>query len=182
MSFHTYDHLDIPERQAVMSLFHQAFPVSRMPDRIIEASFRKKMAYLHTETEGGALLAMAFSGPVPDARWLLIDYLAVQPQLRGKGIGQRFVGKIAEWAKSVMGMSGLLIEIEATPGEAYRRRVRFWEKCGFTLTEYIHHYKVVPEPYQAMYLPFDPAVIPEDDGRSLFLHISAYHRKAFARE
>jgi hypothetical protein len=33
-----------------------------------------------------------------------------------------------------------------------------------------------------MYLPFDPAVIPKDDGRSLFRHIGEYHRKAFAKQ
>jgi GNAT superfamily N-acetyltransferase len=182
MTFHTYDHLDVPERETVMALFHEAFPAGRKPDRIIEATFRKKMGYLHTETESGAIFAMAFSGPLPDVNLLLIDYLAVRPDMRGRGIGQRFVGKIAKWARDEKRMSGLLIEIDAMPGEAYMQRIRFWEKCGFVATDYIHHYKVVPEPYRAMYLPFDPAVKPEDDGRSLFRHIGEYHRKAFAKQ
>lgn len=182
MSFHTWDHLDIPEREAVLALFHESFPAGRKPDRIIEATFRKKMGYLHLESEDGAVLAMAFTGPLPDANLLLIDYLAVRPELRGQSIGQRFVRNIAEWARAEMNMSGLLLEIDATPGEAYEQWIRFWQKCGFILTDYIHHYKVVPEPYQAMYLPFDPTVQPADDGRSLFRHISGFHRKAFARE
>lgn len=182
MSFHTYDHLEIPEREEVMDLFHDAFPSGRKPDRIIEATFLKKMGFLHLESEEGKVLAMAFTGPVADDSLLLIDYLAVRQDVRRKGIGQRFVEKIAAWARWEKHFFGLLIEIDATPGAEYVQRVRFWEKCGFLLTDYIHHYKVVPEPYQALYLPFDPKVEPEDDGRSLFRHIEGYHRKVFAKQ
>ncbi len=181
MTFHTYDNLDTPEWGEALHLYHDAFPAGRKPDRIIEGTFAKKLGFLHTESDGDKLLAMAVTGPIPAGNLLLIDYLAVRKDWRGQGIGRRFVRDIAAWARDVKRASGLLIETEAEPGAENERRIRFWENCGFILTGYTHHYRFVPEPYRAMYLPFDPAVGPKDDGKSLFRHIEWYHQQAFAK-
>lgn len=186
MNFRTYSHIDTPDWPAALSLYHQAFPASgRKPDAILTAMFKKGMSYLHTASasEEQELAAMAVTGVIPDASLLLIDYLTVRDSVRSEGIGGRFVRHIADWAQSEIHLSGMLLEAEAEPGPDNERRIHFWQRCGFVLTEYVHHYRWVPETYRAMYLSFD-AQVPDavqDGGRALFRHIEAFHKKAFER-
>jgi len=182
MAFHTYDHVNIADWNPALALYHQAFPkAGRKPDPIIMGMFAKKLSFLHTDSEGGNLSAMAFSGLIPEANVLLIDYLAVREDLRGRGIGHQFVQNIAAWAKEEKKLSGILLEAEDEPSLENVGRIRFWEKCGFILTEYVHKYIWVPETYRAMYLPFGSEFRVNDRGQSLFKYIESYHKKAFKR-
>jgi GNAT superfamily N-acetyltransferase len=182
MTFRTYDHIDTPEWEAALDLYHQAFPApGRKPDRILEGMFARRLSYLHTDTADGEMLAMAVTGLIPDAGLLLIDYLTVREDARRRGIGRRFVSNIERWARERKKLSGLLLEAEADPGEENAERIRFWERCGFVLTDYVHKYIWVPETYRAMYRMFTPDYRVDDGGRSLFRHIEEFHKKAFAR-
>lgn len=182
MGFHIDDRLDGPEGERAIRLYHESFPkAGRKPDPIIRGTFDKKLGWLITESSEEFMAAMAFAGSIPHEKLLLIDYLAVAPALRGKGIGRRFVRDIAEWAKNERGLRGILLEAEADPGEENAGRMAFWERCGFILTDYVHEYRWVPETYRAMYLPFDPDFRTEDRGESLFRHIEWFHKKAFSR-
>lgn len=185
LNYSTYSHVDTPEWPEALALYHRSFPAGRKPDAIVTGMFAKGMSELHVATEEGSgeLAAMAISGVIPAAGLLLIDYLAVRERLRDRGIGRQFVRHIADWARDERGLSGLLIEAEAEPGADNERRVRFWERCGFVLTDYVHRYKWVPETYRAMYLPFgnDVSERARDGGRALFRHIEAFHKQAFAR-
>lgn len=187
LEFRTYRQLDTPDWPAALALYHRSFPAGRKPDAILAGMFAKGMSELHTATLPHAreLAAMAVTGVIPAANLLLIDYLAVQEQLRGGGIGRRFVRRLAEWAREDMRLSGMLLEAEAEPGPDNERRIRFWESCGFTLTDYVHRYRWVPETYRAMYLPFgeDQALREQarDGGRALFRYIESFHKQAFAR-
>jgi len=186
MEIRTYRHIDTPDWPLALSLYHQAFPApGRKPDAILAGMFAKGMSGLHTvhADDGSGLAAMAITGAIPNADLLLIDYIAVRKPLQGKGIGRQFVRRIAEWARDELRLSGILLEAEAEPGAQHERRIRFWEQCGFVLTEYVHHYRWVPETYRAMYLPFN-ARLPEeaeDGGRTLFRYIEAFHKQAFAK-
>ncbi|WP_276352389.1 GNAT family N-acetyltransferase [Cohnella caldifontis] len=182
MAFRTFDDINRPEWKAALKIYHQAFPApGRKPDRILEGMFAKRLSFLHTESEDGEVLAMAVTGRVPKAELLLIDYLAVREDVRGRGYGRRFVRDIETWARDRMKLAGLLIEAEADPGEANAERIRFWERCGFVLTDYVHEYIWVPETYRAMYRMFEPGFRAQDGGRALFRHIEEFHKKAFAR-
>ncbi|MDL2215822.1 GNAT family N-acetyltransferase [Ruminococcaceae bacterium OttesenSCG-928-N02] len=83
----------------------------------------------------GALVAYAFFGGKPGAESLLLDYYAVQPNVRGQGVGGRFLKQIQQ----ALGQSSLLIEAEnpaAATDENERAtraaRVRFYEHAGAT--------------------------------------------------
>jgi GNAT superfamily N-acetyltransferase len=180
MTFRTYDHLDVPDWKQAMELYIQAFP-SRKADNIITGMFAKRISWLHTEATSGEVSAMAITGLIPEEKWLLIDYLAVRTEKRGQGIGRQFVRDLADWARNERKLSGLLLEAEADPGSENANRIRFWERCGFILTEYVHHYIWVPETYRAMYLPFGSDFRLKDRGESLFRCIESFHKKSFTR-
>jgi len=180
MIFATYDHLDFPQWPEALRLYEQTFPkTGRKPDRIIRSMFAKRICEIHIVTVNGEVAAMAITGIVRKANVLLIDYVAVKTELRGQGIGYSFIDAIKDWAKTEMNLSGVIVEVEAEPTQENERRIRFWRRCGFVLTDYVHQYIWVPEPYRAMYAAFDSEPDFPADGETLFRHISAFHRKSF---
>ncbi|CAI6030430.1 GNAT family N-acetyltransferase [Cohnella sp. JJ-181] len=165
--------------QEALSLYREAFPAEgRKPDAILARMFDKRISLLAAGREEGAMKAMAICGVLDKPKLLLIDYLAVRERDRGKGAGKRFVSLIADWAKS-RGLDGLLIEAEAEDTPENEARIRFWEKCGFVRTEYVHQYIWVPEPYRAMVRYFEPDGRGTTDGTVLIQHISEFHRRSF---
>lgn len=158
-------------------LYLDAFPEGK-PIRIIENTFAKGVGLLFVGLRDGQVASMALAGPLRNAKALLIDYIAVRPELRHHGLGAALVAEIVSYARST-GLDGLILEAEAGPEPENAERVRFWERCGFTLTPYVHQYIWVPEPYRAMYLTFDPARPLPTAGRELFKHIGGYHSYVF---
>lgn len=88
-------------------------------------------AYLDGHPAAYALLYHPINGSIA-----LLDYLAVEPQLRGRGIGSELLGLLREhYAKD---HDALMIECErpkAAPDEAEaRKRIRFYTQAGAQLT------------------------------------------------
>lgn len=164
-------------------VYHEGFPEAGRKNRtIIRRMFEKRMCFLHTATTGTEVKAMALSGKSGDGQVLILDYLAVKEDCRGKGLGKLFVGYIQTWAETIARCQRIVIEIEADPSPDNIRRIGFWEQCGFRLTEYVHHYIWVPEPYRAMYLNFHhPDFRLPDRGESLFRYITRFHKKAYSK-
>ncbi|WP_366344619.1 GNAT family N-acetyltransferase [Paenibacillus amylolyticus] len=108
-------------------------------------------------------------------RILIIDYLAVEQKLRGLSIGTWMLKQIRAWA--------LREHREAEFGTtvAHQERIQFWQRNGFILTSYVHQYRMVPEPYQAMMLPLDTSTHVPDDGEALFRYINAFHKVAYRK-
>ncbi|MBB6672756.1 GNAT family N-acetyltransferase [Cohnella nanjingensis] len=181
MRFETYDRLEERIWPEARRLYHQAFPEGRKPDGIIEAMFARKLSLLHIGETDGLVAAMAITGVIRPANALLIDYLAVRPDRQGEGLGTAFVEAMKTWAKDEQGLDGLILEAESDPTPANERRIRFWRRCGFIATAYVHQYIWVPEPYRAMYLPFGEAPNLPRDGEALFRHIGAFHRRSFRK-
>ena len=181
MELLTLDHLDEIYWPEAEKLYDEAFPLEgRKSDAIIRSMFDRRVSRLHVGINDGQVEAMAITGKVDEGRVLLIDYLAVKGRLRGQGIGGAFMHEIVRWAKDTEKLRGIVIEAECEPGGDNMRRIRFWEKCGFTLTEYVHRYIWVPELYSAMALSFDPANPLPHRGEELFRYITDFHRKAYA--
>ena len=181
----TLDALDEVWWPQARTLYHDAFPHGRKPDSIIGVMFERGMSNLHLIVEEEEVIGMAITGRTgPLGSLLLIDYLAVREDHRGQGIGMSLVEELKSWAKSAQEhrLSGMIVEVESEDTPENRQRILFWEKSGFTITEYVHTYIWVPEPYQAMYMKLDeegPAFL--TDGQSLFKHITSFHNKAFRK-
>jgi GNAT superfamily N-acetyltransferase len=182
LNFTTTTEWDEALWERVEPVYDQAFPQEgRKSDAIIRRMFQRGIAQLHTASSGEAMIGMAITGIDRDIEALLIDYLAVRTDYRSKGLGGLFLNYIRNWAQTDAGCRGIFIEVEAEPGEANLRRIGFWERYGFHLTDYVHQYVWVPEPYRAMYCNFDPARPLPDDGRTLFRSITNFHQRAYLR-
>lgn len=182
-SYHVTDQWD-------EALWRQAEPVyeagfaehGRKPEGIIRRMFKRQMCGLHTlSADGGAVVAMALAGKDDKLGVLVVDYLAVAPGRRGEGIGQRFLADIRGHAAQLEGCRGIIVEAEAEATPENQRRIRFWQACGFRLTDYVHTYIWVPEPYRAMALSFDAADPLPEDGKELFAAIIRFHERAYRR-
>jgi len=173
---------DKPEENVwaeALSLYHEAFPAQgRKPDAILKRMLDSGIGMLATYTESEEMKAMAVCGVLDKPKLLLIDYLTVRESERGRGTGGAFVASLADWSGN-QGLRGLLVEAEAEDTPENEARLRFWEKCGFVRTDYVHQYIWVPEPYRALIFCFEPGGSRPPEGQALFRHISEFHRRSF---
>jgi GNAT superfamily N-acetyltransferase len=166
--------------QQAEPIYNHAFLASGgKPYSIIRGMFRKRMCMLHVAVDSSGAVAMAITSRIKQINTLLIDYFAVKEELRGTGIGQRFITELKSWARTVEHLDGIILEIEAEKNSANRRRAQFWLQSGFQLTDYQHSYIWVPEPYQAMYINLHPDADLPRDGKALFRYITRFHNEAY---
>lgn len=86
--------------------------------------------------DDGMFVAYALIYRPRGGRTLLLDYLAVEPDMRGRGMGQRLLAALrAHYAQDA---DCLMLECErpkSAPDEAQaRRRIRFYQQAGARLT------------------------------------------------
>jgi GNAT superfamily N-acetyltransferase len=161
-------------------IYYEAFPKEGRKSRaIIQRMFEKQMCRLHIATENSELIAMALTGV--NNHVLIVDYIAIKDVLRGKGYGRIFMNYIKNWAETIACCIGIIVEVEAETTLENSRRIRFWKECGFQLTEYVHHYIWVPEPYRAMYFNFNLKSPLPEDGEELYRYITQFHVKAYRK-
>lgn len=167
----------------IEQMYFEAFPSGAKPAGILRSMLERRVAYLHAGRSQGQLVAMAVTGIVGQAgeQKLIIDYLAVRAEMRGTGVGTRFLEQIRQWAALEHHIQGIIIEAESGTSESHKERIHFWERNGFILTDYIHQYIWVPEPYQALMLPLDGSEVTPEDGEALFRYINAFHSKAYRK-
>jgi GNAT superfamily N-acetyltransferase len=164
----------------VRPIYHQAFAEKgAKPDKIIRNMILKQIGVLHVVEKQDEVLAMALTGKLNVLRALLIDYFAVREDLRGEGIGRVLCTYLKSWSIRSGSFDSLILETEVDCTLESIGRIQFWEKCGFELTDYIHHYIWVPEPYQAMYLKLSPNSTLPAKGAELFTNISQFHKASF---
>lgn len=166
--------------QDVSSLYLEAFgDKGAKPVKIIKNMFSQGIAELHVGYSNSLPIAMALAGKLVRDRVMIIDYLTVSDKERGHGLGKQFVAYLQQKA-ALDGFKTLIIETESNETPEDRRRIRFWESCGFLLTDYVHHYIWVPETYQAMYVSLTSDAR-KFTGEELFLYINEFHRRSFRR-
>lgn len=165
-------------------IYEEAFrDHSPKSDAIIRNMFVHNLCYLHVvinEREHTApVIGMAISGKLPLLHSCLIDYIAISKKHRNNGYGSMLVNYIKNWAITTIKYDGMIVEVEADNTEINKKRINFWEKCGFQQTNYIHKYIWVPEPYMAMYQRLSHYSTIPANGVELFKHIGTYHKKCF---
>jgi GNAT superfamily N-acetyltransferase len=181
-TYEVTDHWEEERWNAAERIYEEAFPMDGKKSRsIIQGMFAKRMCQLHTLEQGADMVGMALTGVDAQANALIVDYLAIRSSVRGTGFGRLLLNQIKEWALEKQGCRGLIVEVEADPTVDNKQRIRFWQKNGFELTAYVHHYIWVPEPYRAMAFSFDSSDKLPDDGKQLFKSITRFHEKAYRR-
>ena len=83
---------------------------------------------LHTITENGH--AVAFAATWNFDSFLFVEHLAVSPHCRNRGLGAALLARLQAAHKR------LCLEVELPENELSRRRIGFYERCGFTFNEY----------------------------------------------
>jgi GNAT superfamily N-acetyltransferase len=183
LEYHVTDEWDEVSWASVERIYEQAFPAhGRKSLDIIRRMFDRKLCQLHTICIGGQAVGMALTGIHQHAAVVLIDYLAVKQDARGRGYGRLLLDCIKQWAHATEGCRGIIVEVEAEPTKENRSRIQFWQRNGFLLTSYIHHYIWVPEPYQAMAYSFNESEPLTQDGKALFRIITRFHEKAYRKK
>ena len=117
---------------------HRDFPPSELKgvDSILALRERGEYDVLAAERDG-RMIAYALVFRPEQGRVLLLDYLAVEPDLRGQGIGTKMLSNLcAHYADTA---EVLMIECErpkaAPDEEEARRRIRFYQRGGAVLTD-----------------------------------------------
>ena len=89
--------------------------------------------------EGDRIAAYALLWAAPGVRYVLLDYLGVTSARRGGGVGSAVLSTLKEYMAGRW--DGILAEVEAPDPasselEQQRRRLRFYERGGFSYTGY----------------------------------------------
>ncbi|MBS4172739.1 GNAT family N-acetyltransferase [Bacillus sp. FJAT-49736] len=181
MEFLTIQDWDFSLWTEAEKIYEEAFPAHNRKKRdIIQHMFKKNMCYLHLAFEDSKIVGMALSGKTDQQDVLILDYIAVKENLQHQGIGRKLVEYIKEWCFASGNFSLLVVEVEAEENAQNEKRIQFWQKCGFHLTDYIHSYIWVPETYKAMYFS-TKALNKNPNGTELFSYITDFHKKSYQR-
>jgi GNAT superfamily N-acetyltransferase len=80
------------------------------------------------------IIAFALLMLLPDVALAFLEYVAVQPDLQGRGVGSRLFHAVAAYIRERGLAQGVVWEVEpplsAEPGEDRNRRLRFYEQLG----------------------------------------------------
>lgn len=180
MKFSTTNHWDEELWKKISLVYNQSFEHGAKPEKILRNMSAKGLCTFHAAMENTELAAFAITASLGSSRAIIIDYLAVRPDYRRNGIGLQLLHYIKEWAISQKKFEMMIIEVECEENVENDNRICFWKKCGFSLAEeYIHHYKQIPEPYQAMWLNLNDRSRKDVKGEDLFRIITSFHRESF---
>ncbi|MEH7108621.1 GNAT family N-acetyltransferase [Bacillus sp. JJ1764] len=179
MEFRTYDYWDDKIWAEAGPIYEKAFAgKGAKPEKVIRNMFKKQICFLQIGLIDEKAVAIALTGKLPGNHGLVIDYMAVREDWQHLGIGREMVDRIKYWAISKNEIERMMIEVEAESTAENLSRIHFWENCGFSLSDYVHHYIWVPEPYKAMYLDLVPGTFLQS-GKELFQYIGQFHKFSF---
>lgn len=127
---------DAPEglRQSAWELYLASFPAyerwgeDAFRRAVQDPAYRTKLAV----DEKGGLMALLYYWVYDDT--VYVEFLAVNPLLRGQNIGTRLIEKLIAENPG----KRLLLEIDPPIDEISIRRLHFYERLGFVPNEYEH--------------------------------------------
>lgn len=119
------------------TIYDSSFP----PDE--KRSYKQQLALLdveqyHVECLENQGVLLGFIAYWTFEKFIFIEHLALAPEARGLGAGSSFLKSFLE-AQTLP----IILEVEPPRDEIQRRRVVFYERLGFSLSEYTH----VQKPY-----------------------------------
>ncbi|EKT63929.1 GNAT family N-acetyltransferase [Providencia burhodogranariea] len=86
--------------------------------------------YLYYFSDNGVYVGFVGSWKIDD--FFYVEHLAVSPELRGQGYGQKVLKLFSEQVKNI------ILEIDPVIDEVSQKRLRFYQHCGFKQNEYKH--------------------------------------------
>lgn len=118
---------------AAMRIYEEAFPSrERQLRRVIEKRVTTGSEHLWVGKEGGKVVFMSLVFPLSGVDYLLLDYMAVSEDMRGKGIGMSFIEMLAH--KVVSSGKSVVLEVEdPSSGDNVnqrKRRITFYRRSG----------------------------------------------------
>ncbi len=110
-------------------LYLSAFPEEERRDIEYQSEVLSNEAY-HCEVvmSDGSLVGILFWWELPSS--IYIEHLATLPSLRGAGIGADIIKELQASTQKP-----IILEVELPEGEIERRRIGFYERLGFHLSE-----------------------------------------------
>lgn len=128
-----------PDLPAYRGLYESAFPPSERKELSFMLEGEMAAAYdaLVIETPDCPVAGLIIS--VRHGDFIMLDYLAIRPDLRGQGIGHAAMPQIIRYCRSHAPGKHIFFEIEA-PGPDHEnsiqrsRRLEFYRSCGFVET------------------------------------------------
>jgi ribosomal protein S18 acetylase RimI-like enzyme len=156
----TVANLDAEGEAAFRRIYEQSFPASERAatDHVLaDVATGGRLAY--RAGSGRALLGFGVLLQLTTVDALLLEYLAVDPATRSRGVGSVLLGAIvADLRSRAQPPSGVVLEVEPAAGppdeEAIRgRRIRFYEDNGATIVPGAPRY-AVPDLTGGPHLPF----------------------------
>lgn len=141
-----YRDLEEEDYPAFLKLYNESFPENER--RLYKSAghvanfIKEKGGKFHAfAADDGAGLFLGFLSYWIFDGFIYIEHFAVDPCHRGRNIGR---GMLEHLFKTVG--ENVLLEVEKPEDEMSRRRIRFYERCGFRLREDINY---VQPPYSA---------------------------------
>lgn len=148
---------DSIEIEKVNGLYDLSFPAyEKRSYQGRQSILKHKDYYLYSFSDEGVFIGFVGSWKIGD--YFYIEHLAISPNLRGKGYGQKVLSCFCEQ------VSRVILEIDPVIDEISEKRLRFYHHCGFKQNEYQHaHPSYHPEyaPHQLEILSYPTKINPQ---------------------
>jgi GNAT superfamily N-acetyltransferase len=122
------------EFQEAMKIYAASFPEhERRSFASIETTIISGKSRLIIGSMNGRVVLMALLYPLAGTTFMLLDYLAISKEHRGRGLGQKFISSLLDIIDGT-GLKHLLVEVEnphIDDDDAKTRRARFYKRLGF---------------------------------------------------
>lgn len=120
-------------------IMEEAFPISELrPYEKIKELYEKEIVeiygYYEPELKGAMILWL-------DNKYLMIENFAVDKKARGEGIGSKMLREVCKQFKD----KKIVLEVEKPYDEMSRRRIEFYQRNGFVLSQYGYMQPVINE-------------------------------------
>lgn len=138
--------MDVKDYPAFLKLYNESFPENER--RLYKSAeqvanfIKEKGGKFHAfAVDDGGDYFLGFLSYWIFKGYVYIEHFAVQPEHRGKNIGRKMLSHLFETVSP-----DVLIEVEKPETDEARRRISFYERCGFKLRSDINY---VQPPYSA---------------------------------
>lgn len=129
--------IDIKEfKKVIYPAYKKIFPQSeRKSYRLIKKSFEENITQIIEILEEGTVVGFLTINTIKNAKYSILDYLAILPEYQNKGYGTKAITLLKEQRKN---QSGIIIEIEKCglgeneeENKIREKREQFYQRLGF---------------------------------------------------